>query len=165
MAKHNNNVLRMPARQYRPATSDKVFFVGFCVDRGFHPLAWLFRLVSNTKFSKIYVRFKDTKNKQGKVFYKDGMSVNYFFEKNFDKNFKIVKEFAVQVNAQFHDDFLNECFKHANVEYNLFNKLFKPKTWFNVLEWLGFAIELTTPNWSKKKLNKITSKDIYNHFK
>lgn len=164
MARHNNKVLRMPTKNYRKANSDEVFMVGFHVSRDFSPISWLIRKIKKLPFSEISVKFRDKKMKQAKVFHTEGINVCYSGENNFDKNNKTVSEFPIQVNAEFYKEFLNECFKHANVKHGFLRQIFKPKEYFNILEWLTIAIQEKKPDWTLKDPKEVKAKDIFEHF-
>jgi hypothetical protein len=161
MAKHNNNILRMPSKTYRKSTMDDIFVLGFCVHKGFSPLSWIVRLMRNLPYSHICVKFRDKKFKQAKVFYNDGININFSAEKNFDKNHKTVVEYPIQVNTEFCQEFLNECFRHANVKYNIFNR----KKRLKIYEWLTAAIQEKDENWTKLNSKKVTHRDLFFYFR
>lgn len=164
MAKHKNNVLRIPTKMYRKGNTDEVFTIGFHVSKDFSPISWLIRKIKKIPFSEVCVKFRDKKMKQAKVFHTNGIDVSYSGEKNFDKNNKTIAEFPIQVNSEFYLEFLTECFKNANINHGFLKQIFKPKEYFNVLEWITIAIQEKKPDWTDKDPKQVKAKDIYDYF-
>jgi hypothetical protein len=163
MAKHNNNILRIPTKMYRKADIDEVISVGFFVSKDFSPISWLIRKITKTPFSEIYFKFRDKKLKQGKIFYTNGINIEFLSENIFDKNNKTIAEFPIQVNKALHEEFLNECYKNAGIKYNVLQKVFKPKNRFNPKEWLFYLIEDKNQKWTETEPSKIKDKEFFDY--
>lgn len=163
MAKHKNNVLRIPTKMSRKAELSDVVSIGFFISNSFSPLSWLIRKVTSTSFSETYFKFRDKKLKEGKVFYTDGINICYSGEKNFNRNNKVVAEFMVQANKQLHIELMNECYRNAGIKHGFLKQIFKPKDRFNVIEWMSTILKDQEPNWTQKETKDIKSKDILEH--
>lgn len=161
MAKHNNNVLRIPTKTYRKADIDDVLSVGFFISKDFSPISWLIRKLTNKPYSDFYFKFRDKKLKDGKIFYTNGINLEYLSEKIFSKNNKIIAEIAIQVNKALYEEFLNECYRNAGIKYTVFQKIARPKNWFNPKEWTFYLIEDKNPDWSNKDPKKINDKELF----
>lgn len=73
--------------------------IGFSRPKGgFKPFSWLIRLIENTPYSHVYIKFYAKKYDRYLVYQASGTQVNFISQERFNEEEVIVKEFILEVD-------------------------------------------------------------------
>lgn len=101
----------------------KTITVGFSCHKGFAPGSKIIKLILNRPFSHTYFKFKEDLLEDFTVFHAIGRGLSYVSYTNFKEHNNVVAEFDIEITDELYIELLNDCQKHASIQYGYMQNL------------------------------------------